>query len=103
VSDASGGTLKYATAAGAWANYAVYGSSVAWVAYTGPGRGSARVYLDGVYQRTISLYASTNSARRIVFPARWGSMSGRALKVVTVGGTTHPRVDVDAFLRIYLY
>jgi GH25 family lysozyme M1 (1,4-beta-N-acetylmuramidase) len=103
VSDASGGTLKYATTAGAWASYAVYGSSAAWVAYTGPGRGYARVYLNGVYQKTISLHASTNSARRIVFAARWGSMSGRALKVVTVGGSTHPRVDVDAFLRIYLY
>jgi GH25 family lysozyme M1 (1,4-beta-N-acetylmuramidase) len=103
VSDASGGSLKYATAAGSWASYAAYGSSAAWVGYRGPGRGSARVYLNGVYQQTISLYASTNSARRIVFTARWGSLSGRTLKVVTVGGTTHPRVDVDAFLRIYLY
>jgi GH25 family lysozyme M1 (1,4-beta-N-acetylmuramidase) len=103
VSSASGGSLRYATAAGAWASYAAYGSSAAWVAYQGPGRGYARVYVNGVYQKTISLYASTNSARRIVFAARWGSLSGRALKVVTVGGGTHPRVDVDAFLRIYLY
>jgi GH25 family lysozyme M1 (1,4-beta-N-acetylmuramidase) len=102
-SDASGGSLKYATAAGAWASYPAYGSSAAWVAWWGPGRGYARVYLNGVYQKAISLYKSTNTARRVVFTAQWGSMSGRALKVVTVGGTTHPRVDVDAFLRLYLY
>jgi GH25 family lysozyme M1 (1,4-beta-N-acetylmuramidase) len=103
VSGTSGGSLKYATAAGAWASYAAYGSSAAWVAYRGPGRGYARIYLNGVYQKSISLWASTSSARPVVFAARWGSMSGRALKVVTAGPTTHPRVDVDAFLRLYLY
>jgi GH25 family lysozyme M1 (1,4-beta-N-acetylmuramidase) len=99
----SGGSLRYSTAAGAWASYAVYGTGAAWVAYRGPGRGYARVYLDGVYQGAISLYASTNTAKPIVFAARWGTMSGHALKVVVVGTSTRPRVDVDAFLRLYRY
>jgi GH25 family lysozyme M1 (1,4-beta-N-acetylmuramidase) len=99
----SGGSLRYSTAAGAWASYAVYGTGAAWVAYRGPGRGYARVYLDGVYQGAISLYASTSTAKPIVFAARWGTMSGHALKVVVVGTSTRPRVDVDAFLRLYRY
>ena len=100
---ASGGSLRYATAAGASASYSFSGSSVAWVAYRGPTRGSAKVYLDGVYQKTISLYASTATAKPIVYAARWASVGTHTLKVVVIGTPGHPRVDVDAFLRLYLY
>jgi len=51
----SGGSTRYATAAGAWASYTFTGSSIGWVAAVGPGRGSANVYVDGVYQRTFTL------------------------------------------------
>jgi GH25 family lysozyme M1 (1,4-beta-N-acetylmuramidase) len=100
---ASGGSLKYATAAGASATYSFSGSSAAWVAYRGPSRGSARIYLDGVYHSTISLYASTNTAKRIVFAARWASPGSHTIKVVVVGTAGHPRVDVDGFVRLYQY
>jgi GH25 family lysozyme M1 (1,4-beta-N-acetylmuramidase) len=100
---ASGGSLRYAKAAGASASYAFSGSSVAWVAYRGPTSGYARIYLDGVYIRGTSLYASTSTARPIVFAARWPTMGAHTLKVVVGGTAGHPRVDVDAFVRLYLY
>ena len=96
----SGGSLRYATAAGASANYTFVGSSVAWVSALGPGRGSAAVYLDGVYRATVSLYAATAASRRIVYAASWASQGTHAIRVVVVGTAGHPRVDVDAFVRL---
>ncbi len=65
LSTASGGSLRYSSAAGAWASFTFTGSSIAWVSYKGPGRGSAKVYLDGVYYATLSLWASTYSAQHV--------------------------------------
>jgi len=99
---ASGGSLKYATGYGASATYAFTGSSVAWVAYRGPNRGSARVYVDGVYKKTISLYAGTYSSKQVVFAFNWGSSGVHRIKVIGVGTAGHPRIDVDAFVTLTL-
>jgi beta-N-acetylhexosaminidase len=58
---ASGGSLRYSTAAGASATFTFTGSSVAWVAMRSPVRGSAKVYVDGLYRTTVNLYASANA------------------------------------------
>jgi len=98
----SGGTDKYATAAGASATFSFTGSSVAWVSYLGPSRGSANVYVDGVFKKTVSLYATTNQPKRVVYAYYWGSNAGHTLKIVVVGTAGHPRIDVDAFVRLIL-
>jgi hypothetical protein len=94
---ASGGSQKYATSAGATATYAFWGSSIAWVAYKAPGYGSAKVYIDGVYAATVSLYRSTSVSRSLVYAKAWGSNGTHTIKVVVVGTAGHPRVDIDAF------
>jgi len=99
---ASGSSLKYATRSNASATYSFTGAGVAWVAYRGPNRGSARVYVDGVYKKTVSLYASTYAAKQIVFAFNWGSSGAHKIKVVAVGTRGHPRIDVDAFIRLSL-
>jgi hypothetical protein len=99
---ASGGGLKYATANGASAGYAFNGSSVAWVSYRGPTRGSADVYVDGVKKATVNLYAAANSARQIVFAANWTWNGSHTIKIVCLGTAGHARVDVDAFVRLTL-
>jgi beta-N-acetylhexosaminidase len=96
----SGGSVRYATAAGASASYTFTGSSVAWVGALGPTRGSAKVYVDGVYRATVSLYAATGASRRIVYAASWGSQGTHSIRIVVVGTPRHPRVDVDAFARL---
>ncbi len=97
----SGGALKYATANGAWASFAFNGSSVSWVAYRGPNRGSAKVYLDGAYAGTVNLYSSSYAARPVVFAASWGSNGNHTIKVVGLGTVGHPRVDVDGFVTLH--
>jgi GH25 family lysozyme M1 (1,4-beta-N-acetylmuramidase) len=100
--NASGGSLRYSTSAGAAVTYTFTGSSVAWVSTLGVGRGSAKVYLDGVYVRTINLEASSGHSRAIVFGRNWGANGSHTLRIVVVGTSGHPRVDVDAFVRLGL-
>jgi len=98
----SGGSLAYATAAGAEAEHTFTGSSVAWVAYRGPTRGSADVYLDGVLQATVSLYSTTTQSRTIAFAYTWGNEGTHTIRIVVVGTPEHPRIDVDAFVKLDL-
>jgi len=97
----SGGSTRFAVAAGASASYTFTGSGVAWVAAVGPTRGSAMVYLDGTYRATVSLSAPTTALRRIAYAANWGSQGTHTIRIVVVGTAGHPRVDVDAFVRLY--
>jgi hypothetical protein len=98
---ASGGTLRYATGRGASARYTFAGSGVAWVTVKGPNRGSARVYVDGVYRATVSLYARTYTSRAIAYAANWSANGRHSIRIVVVGTAGHPRVDVDGFVRLY--
>jgi len=97
---ASGGSLKYAKSYGASASYTFSGASVSWVAYRGPDRGSATVYLDGVYYATINNYAAYYYSKQIVYAAHWGVNGTHTIKIVCLGTSGHPRVDVDAFVRL---
>lgn len=98
--NASGGSLKYATRSGASATYGFTGSGVNWVAYRGPDRGSAKIYVDGVYTKTISLYARTYSSKQIVYAFNWASSGPHKIKIVATGTAGHPRVDLDGFIRL---
>lgn len=97
----SGGSTRYATATGAWASYTFAGSSIGWVAALGPNRGAATIYIDGVYQRTVSLYSSTTALRRVAYAFTWAVQGTHTIRIVLVGTAGHPRVDVDGFVRLY--
>jgi GH25 family lysozyme M1 (1,4-beta-N-acetylmuramidase) len=97
VTSASGGSLRYATSAGASASFTFLGSSVGWVSVRGPGRGTAKVYLDGVYSRTVDLREARNHLQNIVYAANWATSGVHTIKIVT---TSSARVDVDAFVRL---
>jgi GH25 family lysozyme M1 (1,4-beta-N-acetylmuramidase) len=99
-SAASGGSLKYATGKGASATFRFTGSSVAWVAATGPTRGSASVYVDGAYAGSVKLYSATAHSKQIVFARNWTANGTHTVKIVVAGSAGHPRVDIDAFLRL---
>jgi len=99
-SSASGGSIRYSTSRGASASFTFTGVSVAWVAARGPSRGSARVYLDGAYAGTVSLYASSGHSRAIVFAKTFGVNGSHTLRIVVLGTSGHPRVDVDGFVRL---
>jgi hypothetical protein len=100
VSSASGGSVKYTKTKGASVSYTFSGSSIAWVSPKGPARGSADVYVDGVLRATVSLNASSYQAQRIVFAYNWASNGTHTVRVVNRATSGHPRIDVDAFIRL---
>jgi len=97
----SGGSAAYAAVPGASASYRFTGTSVAWVTGIGPTRGSAQVWVDGVKRATVSTHATTTSLRRLAFATSWPTQGTHTIRIVVVGTPGHPRVDVDAFVRLF--
>jgi hypothetical protein len=93
-----GGTLRASTKAGATATYRFTGRSAAWVSDTGPTRGKAQVYVDGVLRKTVDLRAATAHARQVVWSIAFSSSRTHTLKIKVLGTPGRPRVDVDGFL-----
>ncbi len=94
----SGGSTSYATAADASAQLTFTGRTVAYVTPTGPSRGSARVFVDGVLLKTVNLHKSPAQPRQVLFTWTWPTIGTHTIRVVVAGTPGHPRVDLDAFL-----
>ena len=96
-----GGAVRYARARGASATFTFTGRGVAWVGPKGPTRGSARIYIDGVYVRTVGFYARTFSWRQVAFVANWASVGSHSMMIKVVGTAGHPTVAIDAFYVLH--
>jgi hypothetical protein len=94
----SGGRARWARVGGAAATFSFNGEGVAWVSSKSRSRGSARVYVDGVLVKTVSLYASRPTARRVVFSTAWPTIGLHTIQIVVVGTPGHSRVDLDTFV-----
>lgn len=90
---ALGGGLRFTAAAGAAAQTTFTGRSVTWIAPTAPGKGSARVYLDGALIRTVDLHTASTAAQQLVFVRTWPAVGTHTLRIVAVGDA---RIDLDA-------
>ncbi len=95
---ASGDHTHYAETAGARSTLTFAGRAIGLVAPRGPGRGEARISIDGKEVAVIDLGAATESARRLVFTRTWAVSAERTIQVVLMGTKGRPRVDVDAYL-----
>lgn len=98
--DKSGGTARKAAREGASATFAFTGSRVAWIGTEDDDRGRAKVYVDGTYRGTVSEYASSRHARRVVWSATLAP--GRHTVHIVLTGTHRSgatsAVEVDAFV-----
>jgi hypothetical protein len=97
-STSSGGRSLYTTATGATMTLTFNGRTAALVAPMGPTRSSFKVYVDGVYQRTVSLYASTTKPRAVVFTTGTLTYRTHTLKLVHARVGSRIRGEVDAFV-----
>ncbi len=93
-----GGTNRNTKTKGASATFTYTGAVAAWVSETGPKRGKAKVYQDGVLKATVNLHAKKNHGARVMWSNWFPTVAKHTLKIVVVGTKGHPRVDVDAFL-----
>jgi hypothetical protein len=101
-SDAAGDALAFTRVAGARARFTFTGHAVSWVAGLGPNRGSADVYIDGQFARRVNLHRATSQSRTVVFARQWAGNASHTIEIVNLGTTGHPRVDLDAFIRMVL-
>lgn len=93
-----GGRIRYARGAGASASLTFSGRGFAWISRAAPNRGKARVYVNGTLFKTVDLYRSSSSVRRVVWSATWTSTATRTVKIVVVGTPGRPQVDLDSFV-----
>lgn len=92
-----GGSVRASSDGGARASISVTARTVAWVSTTGPGRGVARVYVDGVLAATVDLRGATLGPRRVVWSRSWSSAGTHRITVRVSGTSGRPRVDIDGF------
>jgi hypothetical protein len=93
-----GGHDRYTTATGAYATFTFTGRSFAWVNATSVSRGSAKVYVNGIYVATVNLHASSATYRKVVFAKSWSTSARRTITIKCVGTSGHPRIDIDALV-----
>ena len=72
----------YATRTGASATLTFTGRGIAWIGPVGPTRGTARVYLDGKYVKTVDLRRSTFRARNLLFAKPFATAGKHTLRIV---------------------
>jgi len=97
LSSASNGKLHRSTRAGASVEFRTTARAIAVVGRRGPLNGRAKVYVDGVYRSTIDLYRSSYQSKVVVFNTSWNTAASHSVKLVVVGTSGRPRVDIDAF------
>jgi hypothetical protein len=93
----SGGSVKYATKAGASASYTFTGRSITLVTTTASSRGQVKAYVDGVLAATLNTYSAATAYARQAWSKTWSASGTHTVKLVVVGTAGHPRVDLDAF------
>jgi subtilisin family serine protease len=98
LSSASGGRLHRSTRKDATVTFTTSARAIAVVGRRGPLNGKAKVYVDGVYKSTIDLYRSTYKSRVVVFNTSWNTTATHSVKLVVLGTSGRPRIDIDAFV-----
>ncbi len=96
----SGGSVRYSKTAGASASYTFTGRSIAFVTTKAASRGKVKIYVNGVYQTTVDLYRSSTQYRSVAWQKTFSTSASRTVKIVVVGTSARPRVDLDAFVVV---
>ena len=96
---ADGYRQTYTTAKSATASYtftATLGQHFALMMAEGPGRGSFKIYQDGVLKATVSTHVGVNTNRVITWASTALTAGSHVFKVVNLATTGHARIDINA-------
>jgi hypothetical protein len=94
----AGDHVLYTKTPGASATVAFTGRKVTWYGPGGPTRGRAKVYVDGVYRKTVDLHRSTFKARVAAFTTSWAQPGAHTVRIEVVGTGSHPMIAIDEFV-----
>ena len=96
---ADGGRQTYTTAKNATASYtftATVGQHFAVMMAQGPGRGSFKIYQDGVLKATVNTHVAVNTNRVITWASGALKAGGHVFKIVNLATAGHARIDINA-------
>ena len=96
-SSASGGKLRTSTKAGAYVEFKRAAQAIAVVGRRSTSSGQAKIYVDGVLKSTIDLRRSSTQNRVVLYSASWTTVATHTVRVVVVGTSGRPRIDIDGF------
>ncbi|MDQ6794743.1 MAG: NEW3 domain-containing protein, partial [Chloroflexota bacterium] len=95
---ASGGSTRYTIQRGPTVRLTVRARQLAIVGSVARNRGSAAVYVNGVYQGTISFFSRVAASRRVVWTRTFPTDAIRTIEVRALGTVGRPRIDIDGIL-----
>jgi len=79
-------------------DFTFIGSAVSWIGLEGPNQGKARVYVDGVYVRTVDNYSGSFRARQTLFTTSFLAVGQHTLTIEARATAARPGMSVDAFV-----
>lgn len=91
----AGGSVLYATGAGATATITFTGSRIAWYGPVGPTRGEARISVDGKAVRTVNLKRSSFDPTTTLYSASWKTAGPHTLQIEVLATPGHRLVAID--------
>lgn len=91
------GAARKSTGAGQTATYTFTFNGIALLSDRGPGRGTADIYVDGRFVRSLDASAPTTTNRLIIWQTHFARKARHTVQVRVTSG----RFDVDAFLTTY--
>ena len=74
------------------------GARVSWVGPMGPSRGMASVYVDGALVATVSTWAPSFAAARVLFQRSWDAVANHRIAILNEGTAGHSAVTLDALI-----
>ncbi len=89
------GTVRYSSTAGNEIVFSFEGNEVSLISTQGPNRSKAKIYVDGVYMKTIDAYSENMRWRQALFTESWSKSGTHELKVVNLGTPGRSRFDID--------
>ncbi len=97
-SDYLGGQASTSGAQQSQAALKFRGAGVSWIGSMGPTRGTASVYVDGNLAATVSTWAPSFAATRVLFQWSWNAVGNHRIEIMNEGTAGHPAVTLDALV-----
>ena len=97
-SDYLGGRASTSGAQQSQAALKFRGAGVSWIGSMGPTRGTASVYVDGNLAATVSTWATSFAATRVLFQWSWNAVGNHRIEILNEGTAGHSAVTLDALV-----
>jgi hypothetical protein len=96
--DYAGRNARWTNETGAGATFTFTGRTVAWFGPSGPTRGRAWVFVDGMYARTVDMYALHFQPRTRLFSTPFAEAGPHTLRIEVVTTKGRSTVAIDQFV-----